>query len=694
MTLTPFRRDLPLLTTAPQAPRGPHGSRSAMTCHYRCDDACSRPEPNTSGNEHVQDVIGGVLARRAVLKGTAVGTGALVLGGLASQAPAAAAPVRGKQPVAAKLGRTTFRPVAPNKRDAVVVPDGWRSETVIRWGDPVLPGAPAFDVANQTREAAEKQFGYNCDYVGLIPLPADNLDRKRDRGVLVVNHEYTDGALMFPAGFDATTAKAVEIANHGMSVITVQRGATPGSWKRVAPGATRYNRRLHATTPFRLTGPAAGSDRLKTSADASGTRVLGTLNNCAGGLTPWGTVLSGEENFNQYFEKSGEVPAENEASYARYGIGGGSRGWAEVEPRFDLTQEPNEPFRFGWIVEVDPLEPGSTPVKHTMLGRMKHEGANIAVDPSGRVVAYMGDDERGDYLYKFVSADTMRTGSSKRDRAFNKRLLEKGTLYVAKVTGDGAEDGVFDGTGEWIALADHTQSFVDGMSLADVLIDTRIAADKVGATRMDRPEDVEPHPTNGRVYAAMTNNSQRGTRFPADEANPITTSKVRPALGAPLADASGNRNGYVLELVPTDNHRGTRFTWNLLLVCGDPEAPETYFGGFDKSQVSPISCPDNVAFDRSGNLWVSTDGNVLGSNDGVFRVPLSGAERGRVQQFATVPRGAEACGPFITDDELSLFIAVQHPGEVDGATFEAPASTWPHSDDFPRPSVVVVHKDR
>ncbi|HYF72485.1 MAG TPA: alkaline phosphatase PhoX, partial [Nocardioides sp.] len=179
----------------------------------------------------------------------------------------------------------------------------------------------------------------------------------------------------------------------------------------------------------------------------------------------------------------------------------------------------------------------------------------------------------------------------------------------------------------------------------------------------------------------------------ADEANPITSSMVRSALGAPLTPASGNRNGYVLEMTPgSADHAGTSFTWDLMLVCGDPAAAETYFGGYDKAGVSPISCPDNVAFDDDGNLWISTDGNVLGSNDGIFRVPVKGAERGRVLQFVTMPRGAEACGPLLADDSRSLFFAVQHPGEVDGATFENQASTWPHTDDFPRPSVCVAFR--
>jgi len=328
-----------------------------------------------------------------------------------------------------------------------------------------------------------------------------------------------------------------------------------------------------------------------------------------------------------------------------------------------------------------------------MLGRLKHEGANIAVDRSGRVAAYMGDDERGDYLYKFVSRDTMDPRKTRKARRHNMTLLDHGTLYVARLNGDGSADGTYDGTGRWIKLASDTESFVPGMTVAEVLIDTRLAADKVGPTRMDRPEDVEPNPVNGKIYAALTNNSQRGSTFPVDEANPLAASLVREALGAPLTEDTGNRNGYVLELTEEDDRPTARdFRWKLFLVCGDPEAPETYFAGFPKDRVSPISCPDNVAFDTEGNLWVATDGNALGSNDGLFRVPVRGPRRGHVQQFLTVPVGAETCGPLITQDGRSVFVSVQHPGEVDGATFENPASTWPHTHEFPRPSVVVPYR--
>ena len=684
-TIPSTRRTLPLLTD------GPHGSRSAATCHYRCGNACDQPEPNTSGNEHVSTVIERALSRRRVLQGTGIGAGAIVVGSVSGGALYGSAAAAGP----ASRGWT---PVAPNVRDNVTVPNGWRSRVVMAWGDKVLKDAPRFNPAAQTAASAAKQFGYNCDYVGLLPLSPDFK-------LLVANHEYTNEELMFPVGFDPAEMKRIAIQSHGMSVVKV-RHLGRGKYRR-ANLDNKYNRRITGTTKFEMVGPAAGDARLRTVADPLGRFVRGTFNNCAGGTTPWGTVLSGEENFNQYFDlpAGATLDARYADQYKRYGITGtGTRGWSAVDSRFDLAQDPHEPHRFGWIVEIDPYDKKSTPVKHTMLGRFKHEGANITIAPNGRAVAYMGDDERGDYMYKFVSSKKFNPRDTQSARQHNKRLLRSGTLYVAKLNGDSpaatdadgnfvAGDGQYDGTGTWIPLTSDTTSYVAGMSVADVLIFTRLAADKVMATRMDRPEDVQSNPVNKKVYAALTNNADRAKKWPVDEANPLAKSFTRPALGAPLVQQAGNRNGYVLELTEDgNNHAGTSFTWDLFLVCGEPSSPETYFAGFDKTKVSPISCPDNLAFDSKGNLWISTDGSVLGGNDGLFRVPVSGPERGHVEQFLTVPVGAETCGPLITNKDKSVWVAVQHPGEGTGSTMATPQSTWPHTHSFPRPGVVVAWK--
>ncbi|MGW0365467.1 PhoX family protein [Streptomyces sp. NPDC002990] len=675
----------------------PHGGgRSALTCRYRCGDACFHEVPNTSDNEYAGDVIARAYSRRAMLRSAAVVTVATAAGSAAtlggSGSPANASSLAGAQNAGSGANGEAarglrFTPVAPNTDDRVTVPAGHEQNVVIRWGDPILKGAPGFNADQQTAAAQAGQFGYNNDFLSLLPLGGDYERRQ----LLVANHEYTDENLMFK-GYDPAnpTREQVEIgwAAHGLSVVVVQEDHRSG--KLTAVSRHHLNRRLTATSEFRLTGPAAGGDLLKTSADRTGTKVLGTLNNCAGGTTPWGTILSGEENFNQYFANGGSVTDPVQAArLKRYGIGGAAseRKWERFDKRFDVAQEPNESHRFGWVVELDPYDPDSTPRKHTALGRFKHEAAQPRLTEDGRPVVYMGDDERFDYFYKFVSSKRMMKGTSRAAKEHNLTLLDEGTLYVAKLTGDAPAgqidgsgkhpaDSEFDGTGVWIKLATGNVSHVDGMTAEEVYVFTRQAADKVGATKMDRPEDVEPSPRTGRVYVALTNNKDRGAagKAPADEANP----------------RNGNKHGQVLELAENfDDPAGDGFAWRLFLVAGDPNDPSTYFAGFPKDKVSPISCPDNVAFDAHGNLWISTDGNQLGSHDGLFGVATTGDRRGELKQFLTVPRGAETCGPVIQDKRV--LVAVQHPGEIDGASVEKPQSTWPDGPGkIVRPAVVSV----
>ena len=670
--------------------------RQHITCVYRCGDACSKPAPNQSDNEYFGDIAKAVTRRSLLRAGgvavLAVGAGSALAAcssdtqpAPTSSSPAAPEPVAGMN----------FASVAPNTEDAVVVADGYRHAVVIRWGDPVLPDAPAFDVARQSGAAQRGQFGFNNDFAGLLPVPG-----RQDHFLLVTNFEYVTPEFMFP-GYDAAAPTRdqfeVEIAAVGMGVVEVQR-----TGDGLTPVIGSYNRRITADTPMVLTGPAAGSDPVKTEADPTGRAVAGTFANCAGGVTPWGTVLSGEENFQDYFGAADGAPAPGPVDadrMDRYGVSVEPTAllWETFDPRFDLTRTPNEPNRFGYIVELNPWDPQSTPVKHSALGRFKHEGATIYVTDDGTVVAYTGDDERFDYMYKFVSSKKIQPstggGYDAAAMAHNMTILDEGTLYVAKLSsdipadqidgsGELPADGAFRGTGTWIPLLrsgpdGQGESLVDGFTAQEAAVFTRMAADKAGATKMDRPEDFEANPVTGKVYLALTNNSRRGTD------------------GNPRADAANPRNenksGQVLEL--TDDHAGTAFTWELLLVCGDPQAADTYSGGFDKSRVSPISCPDNVAFDSHGNLWISTDGNALESNDGLFAVALEGAQRGEVRQFLTVPLGAETCGPVITDDLVT--VCVQHPGESDEHTLDNPQSRWPEggSTGTARPAVVAVWRD-
>ncbi|OKH61495.1 phosphatase [Mycobacterium sp. SWH-M5] len=669
-------------------------SRQHITCRYRCGDACSKPAPNTSDNEYFGDIVA-QMSRRSMLRAAgvtvlAVGAGSALAACGADEQPGAT-PTSSPEPAATPPG-LRFDAVAPNSEDAVIIPQGYRQQVVIAWGDPVLPDAPPFDIAAQTADAQRKQFGFNNDFAALMPIPG-----QRNRFLLVTNFEYVTPQFMF-SGYDPEAPTRdqfdIEIAAMGMGVVEVER-AGDGALR---PVMGRYNRRITADTPFTLTGPAAGTDFVKTAADPTGRTVAGTFANCAGGVTPWGTVLSGEENFHGYFGAPADAPAPKPVEgdrFDRYGIElqPSELRWESFDPRFDLTVTPNEVNRFGYVVEVNPWDPGSTPVKHSALGRFKHEGATIHVTADGRVVAYTGDDERFDYMYKFVADKSVAPGweNDPTAMAHNMSILDEGTLYVAKLgsdipaeeidgTGKLPSSGSFRGTGTWIPLLrsgpDGTgESLVEGMTAAEVAVFTRFAADKAGATKMDRPEDFEANPLTGKVYVALTNNDKRGTD------------------GEPAADAanprSENKNGQILEI--TDNHTGTDFTWDLLLVCGDPDAADTYYAGFDKSAVSPISCPDNLAFDRHGNLWISTDGNALGANDGLFAVALDGPNRGETKQFLSVPLGAETCGPVVTDDVVT--VCVQHPGESDDHSLDNPLSHWPGGRTTPaRPAVVSVWK--
>ncbi|MBC7302085.1 MULTISPECIES: PhoX family protein [Nocardia] len=660
-------------------------SRTSMTCQYKCGNACFHEVSNTSDGAYFGDIVA-ALSRRGVLKGgaaavLAVGAGS-VLAACGDDTPADPA----DNPAGSPGTGTEFTAVAPNTRDEVVIPEGYEQQVVIRWGDALFADSPKFDFDNQTAAAQAKQFGFNADYAALLPV-----EGTPNKYVLVVNHEYTTEPMMFRGFTPDTVTQAqyeIALAAHGVTVVEVNGEAGSG---KLTPAFGKYNRRITATTEIGFTGPAAGTDLLKTSVDGTGTRVLGTLNNCGGGVTPWGTVLSGEENFNGYFAGEAADPAVA-ARHKRYGVGKVDvpRHWERFDKRFDVASEPNEANRFGWTLEIDPWDVSSTPVKHTALGRFKHECAEIHVTDDGTVVLYMGDDERFEYMYKFVSSKKVQSGTGAAARRHNMTILSEGTLYVAKVTGDHPDliDGTgkvpsdkgFTGTGQWIPLLEaradgQSKSLVEGMSAAEVAVFTRLAADKAGATKMDRPEDIQPNPKTGKVYVALTNNTNRGKEGYAgpDEANP----------------RNQNKNGQILEI--TDDHKGTSFTWSLLLVCGDPAAADTYFAGFDKTKVSPISCPDNVTFDPYGNLWISTDGNALKSNDGLFSVVLDGPNRGETKQFLTVPIGAETCGPII--EENRVLVCVQHPGESDTATPDKPTSHWPDGGTTqPRASVVVVWK--
>ncbi|MDA0786024.1 MAG: PhoX family phosphatase [Proteobacteria bacterium] len=617
------------------------------------------------------------LGRRSVLKGmtavAAITAIATPMATLVSRAAHAAA-----KPFA-------FDEIAHGVDDTHHVAPGYSADVLIRWGDPVLAGAAPFDPENQSAAAQDGQFGYNNDYVGYASLPfgADN----PDRALLCVNHEYTNEEVMFPGigrqdkdGFPQMTRGLVdiEIAAHGGSVVQVEKVA--GKWRLASDRS--LNRRITADTPMRLSGPAAGHDRLKTNADQTGTRVRGTINNCAGGMTPWGTYLMAEENFNGYFwgELSDDHPEAR--NYKRYGLPGNWYAWGKYYDRFDVTKEPNEGNRFGWVVEVDPYNPTSIPVKRTAMGRFKHEGAETIINKDGRLVVYQGDDQRFDYLYKFVTSGRYDPNN----RAANRDLLDSGTLFVARFDADGGL--------AWLPLVFGAGPLTPANgfhSQADVLIETRRAADLLEATPMDRPEDVNPNPVTGKVYVMLTNNSKRKAGD-ADASNP----------------RGPNTFGHIVELSPPDgDHGALTYKWDILVLAGDPSDPASKWGP-ETSSNGWFGSPDNCAIDGQGRLWVSTDQGSnwpkTGTADGIWAMETEGPARGSGRMFFRVPVGAEMCGPQFTPDDRTLFVAVQHVA-VDGAkawppfgknsTFENPATRWPDFDPKlpPRPSVVAITKD-
>jgi hypothetical protein len=625
----------------------------------RSEDQSVNPRARTAPT--IGELIEARLSRRVFLTGAAASAGAA---GLA----ACAAPASG----GAIASGVDFTEIERAVTEDIAVPEGYDADLLIRWGDALFADSPAFDPMNQSAAAQVRQFGYNNDYIGFIPM--ETREGEVVRGMLCVNHEYVSTALMFPevaADYPASmTAElcATEQAAHGGTVLEIAR-EPGGSWRPVVGSAV--NRRITARTPMVLTGPAAGHERLRTSADPTGREVLGTFNNCAGGITPWGTYLMAEENFNGYF--LGALPEDHAeaVNHARYGVPGGWYQWGRFEDRFNLSAEPREPNRFGWVVEVDPRDPASTPKKRTALGRFKHEGAESVVAPDGRVVVYMGDDQRFDYVYKFVT----RRAYDPSDRAANMDLLDDGVLHVARFNADGTLD--------WLPLifGDGPLTEANGFdSQGEVLIEARRAADLLGATPMDRPEDVEPDPASGRAYVMLTNNHRR-TEDQVDAANP----------------RAGNANGHIIEIIePGGDFAARQSRWEIIVRCGDPnDAEEGAVWNPATSENGWFGSPDNCAVDPQGRLWVSTDGNPrTGANDGIWSLATEGEARGTGRAFFRAPVGAEVCGPKFTPDGRTLFAAVQHPGETDGATFEQPGTRWPDFSDAmpPRPSVVALRR--
>lgn len=635
---------------------------------------------NPTDNPTMGELISQRFSRRGLLKG------ALAVSAISATVGTLALETAGEAKAQAAKSAFDFKEVEVGVDADHHVAEGYDAQVLLRWGDGLFADSPEFDPARQTPDAQAKQFGYNNDFVGYVPM--QGAPDPSAHGLLFVNHEYTNPHLMFPGVVEMKDGKpvmknatperfAIEAMAHGATVAEIRRA--DGRWALVRD--SKYNRRITVSTEMQLSGPVAGSDRVKTSVDLDGRKVFGTLNNCSGALTPWGTFVSGEENFHGYF--SGKLPEghREEANYKRLAVPSSPYAWGRFEDRFDLAKEPNEANRFGWVVEVDPFDPNSVPKKRTALGRFKHEGADMIVAKDGRVVAYLGDDERFDYVYKFVTAGRF----DQNNRAANLDLLDSGTLYVAKFE---AEGGL-----RWLPLVFGQGPLTPAngfQNQADVLIEARRAGDLLGATKMDRPEDITPNPVTGRVYVMLTNNTSRKDGD-VDAANP----------------RAKNAFGHIIEIVEADgDHTAASGRWEILLKCGDPSVAAV--GASFSTETSKngwFGMPDNAVVDSAGRLWVATDGNNIeetGRTDGLWAVDTDGGARRTSKLFYRVPHGAELCGPCFTPDDTTAFVAVQHPGD-DGpdwpafgrrSYYEDLSTRWPDFDDaMPvRPAVVAITK--
>ena len=620
------------------------------------DENDQRNHPRSQDTEFSQ-MVDTMLSRRQWLGGVSASVGMFLAGEGWAQTSAK---------TASAGPRVGFAPIAASTADTVTVPAGYQWQVLTSWGDALLRGGTAFDpITRGTSVTQSLAMGDNNDGMSFFSLGANH-------GVIAVNNEYTNYEYLFPHG-RCTSLEDTRKAQtaHGVSVFEVRR--IKGQWT-VQPNA-RLNRRITANTQMRLSGPAAGSAQLQTSADPTGTLALGTFNNCANGRTPWGTYLTCEENFNGYFGSAGSLP--DNTAFKRYGISAKGAGinWHPFDARFDLAQNPNEPNRFGWVVEIDPMDPHSTPIKRTALGRFKHENAEVVVNADGYVVVYMGDDEKGEHIYKFVSAKKFDANNLKA----NRDLLDEGTLYVARFA---TVEGKAQGEGEWLELTHGKNGLTAEAGFkdqAEVLVHARLAATVVGATTMDRPEWIAAHPTQAQVYVTLTNNSDRGV-------------KDNQSVNGPNPRAK-NVYGQIVRWTPKGNdHTSKQFTWDIFALAGNPTLhTDAYAGSSNITPQNMFNSPDGLAFDREGRLWIQTDGDYSNAKDfagmGNNQMLCANPVTGEIKRFLVGPVGCEITGIAFTPDQKTMFVGIQHPGE------KLTPSHFPQGGDaVPRSSIIAISR--
>ncbi len=583
------------------------------------------------------------------------------------------------EPAAPLLG---FATIAAARPDSILVPPGYTATAFAPWGTPLTGSLPAFkDDGTNTGADQEQQVGTHHDGIFFLPMDAKTAGTNSDEGLLVMNHEYFDPNVFHANGVTAVDGKRPtddvrkEIAGHGVSVIHIRK--SNNQWA-VVEGSV-FNRRITGSTPMEIRGPAMGSSKMVTKYSPDGSRTRGTLNNCGSGLTPWNTYLTAEENWAGYFvNRDATRPRE----HTRYGVPSSNSRYLweaaesgeDIYTRFNATSlgasasddYRNEPNNFGWMVEIDPFDPESTPQKRTSLGRFGHEGVIFAPVEEGKpVVCYSGDDATNEYIYKYVSADNYYAAIA------GGYLLNHGTLYVARYNDDGS--------GEWLPLDITDPTFIAkaadaGVTFADqgdVLINTRLAADILGATKMDRPEWGAVHPDTGEVYFTLTNNTGRTE---TDAANP----------------RANNATGHIIRW--RENSDGLTFEWDIFLLGGDVG---TATGDVVLNEDNHFASPDGLWIDSRGVLWIQTDMSGSQQGSGPFgnnQMLAADPVTKETKRFLVGPMDCEVTGVHATPDLKTMFVNIQHPG--DRSAVGNFTSHWPGGGNSrPRSATVIITKD-
>lgn len=700
---------------------------------------------NTSNNTHFRDILEQRISRRSLITKTASGAAALALAsslvGCNDDDGNNSTPTT----TVKKPEKFTFNPVAKNLNDIVTVPAGYEANVLYALGDPLTQTIPDWDDNNVPSGVSFTARSGDChdgmSYFGLNSNSSKYDAKASNRGLLVMNHEYINQTFLHPKGATKVNGRRPEdevireVNAHGVSVIELKKDATTQKVEIVK--SSPFNRRITASTVMDFAGTVAGSDLVKTKYSSSAKQTRGTHNNCGNGYTPWGTYLTTEENFIGYFVRNKGDDAKRSAAEIialnRYGLkdGASSRyGWEtaigaiESQDLYDrwnasiTADSADKDYRngantFGWIVEIDPFDSRSNPVKRTSLGRFAHEDCRSSRLIEGENLAfYMGDDSRGEYIYKFVSDAKWDAKDVNGGYRAGDKYMNSGKLYVAQFNNDG--------TGKWIELAYGKNGLNDSntvypfRSQADVTTFARLAGDSVKATKMDRPEWVAVNPENGEVYVTLTNNSNRGTAHALDAANPRNYSDPE--------GGKGNVNGHIIRFHEKDNKTTAEsFTWDIYLFGAEAKmASNINLSGLNDN--NDLSSPDGMWFDPRGVLWIQTDDGAYTDTtncmmlaalpgkvgDGAKAITSAGQETivgkqvtdENLRRFLTGPKQCEITGVTMTPDYKAIFINVQHPGE-DSPSFDKPSSNWPASQKDPsnktaRPrsaTVVITRKD-